>query len=38
MTTTLQEIMSCMSRIVDRRKICAKCRDRSKCSDCVFSK
>lgn len=38
MTTTLQEIISCMGRIVDRRKICAKCKDRSKCSDCVFNK
>jgi hypothetical protein len=36
MTKAMEEIFSYLPKIVDKKKICAGCRDKSGCEECVF--
>ena len=38
MTRALDMIISHMGRLLDGRRICEKCRDKSKCQDCLFGR
>lgn len=36
MTKTLEDVMNSLPAMFDKRLICSKCRDKSKCAQCVF--
>jgi len=38
MTNAMALIFNHLGKILNQRKVCNKCRDRTKCSTCVFSK
>jgi len=37
MTVALQKVFDHIAQIVDRHKVCGKCKDKSKCIDCLFN-
>ncbi len=37
MTRTMSEIFTWLGNALNREVVCARCRDRSLCADCVFS-
>lgn len=37
MTRTLEEIISYAARTFDPAKVCAGCKDKSRCADCMFA-
>ena len=38
MTETMEMIFDSMPRMLDQDKICAMCKDRSQCKECIFNK
>jgi hypothetical protein len=38
MTKTMSEIFRWLSQNLDPAKVCGKCRDKSKCEDCLFNR
>jgi len=36
MTKTAEDIMDFLPQILDKKEVCKKCRDKSKCKTCVF--
>jgi hypothetical protein len=36
MTEAIEEVFSYLPKIVDKRKVCEGCRDRTKCQECAF--
>ena len=36
MTKTLERIFEHLPEILDRKKVCEGCRDKTRCDDCVF--
>ena len=38
MTRAIEEVFDYVGRIIDKSRVCKTCRDKTKCSDCVFSK
>lgn len=36
MTKAMNEIMDYVSNVIDRKKICKACRDKSRCFTCTF--
>ena len=37
MTKALEKVFEFLPEILDREKVCQKCRDKTKCSDCEFN-
>jgi hypothetical protein len=37
MTKTIEAVFDYLSRILDSSKVCIACRDKTRCSDCVFN-
>ncbi len=37
MTETIERVFEHLPRILDRRKVCDACRDRSRCAECPFN-
>ena len=37
MTKALERVFEHLPRILDNRKVCSACRDRTKCKECPFS-
>ena len=37
MTQAIERVFEHLPRILDRNKVCAACRDKSKCCECLFS-
>ena len=37
MTKAIEKVFEYLTKILDRKKVCQACRDKSKCSDCGFS-
>ena len=37
MTKALNHIFDYLSKTLNAKKVCEKCRDKTRCSDCVFS-
>jgi recombinational DNA repair protein RecR len=37
MTKALEKVFEFLAEILDNKKVCEACRDRSKCSDCQFN-
>ena len=37
MTKTIEEILDHVCRTVDNSKVCKACKDKTRCSDCVFN-
>jgi len=37
MTKALERIFDHLSLILDRKKVCEGCRDKTRCDDCVFN-
>ena len=38
MTRAIEEVFDYVGNIVDKSRVCEACRDKTRCSDCVFSK
>jgi hypothetical protein len=36
MTKAIEEVFNYLPKIVDKKKVCEGCRDRTKCQDCRF--
>jgi len=36
MTQAIEEVFSYLPKILDRKKVCEGCRDRTKCQECAF--
>jgi len=36
MTKTAEDIMEYLPAIIDKKIVCKKCRDKTKCNECVF--
>jgi len=36
MTKTIEMVFNHLPKMMDREKVCDKCRDRTRCDDCVF--
>ncbi|MES0489506.1 MAG: hypothetical protein ABUK01_05895 [Leptospirales bacterium] len=36
MTKTAEDIMDFLPQVIDKKLVCKRCRDKSKCKDCVF--
>lgn len=36
MTRAIEEIFDYLPKILDEKKVCGPCRDKSRCSECVF--
>lgn len=36
MTKTAEDIMDFLPQIIDKKTVCKRCKDKSKCDDCVF--
>ncbi len=36
MTQAIDEVFNYLPRIVDKKKVCQGCRDRTKCQECAF--
>jgi len=36
MTKTAEDIMEFLPQVIDKKIVCKKCRDKSKCKNCVF--
>lgn len=36
MTKTIGAVLEHAASVVDRKKVCAACKDRTRCEDCVF--
>jgi len=36
MTKTAEDIMDFLPQVIDKKLVCKKCRDKTKCNDCVF--
>ncbi|MES0491861.1 MAG: hypothetical protein ABUK01_17835 [Leptospirales bacterium] len=36
MTKTAEDIMDFLPQVIDKKLVCQKCRDKTKCKDCVF--
>ncbi len=37
MTKAMEEVFSYLPKIVDRKKVCEGCRDKTRCQDCRFN-
>ena len=37
MTKAIEKVFEYLIKILDNKKVCQACRDRSKCSDCEFN-
>ena len=37
MTQAIERVFEHLPRILDQNKVCSACRDKSKCSECLFS-
>ena len=37
MTKAIEAVFDYLSRILDSSKVCEACRDKTRCSDCVFN-
>ena len=37
MTQAIERVFEHLPRIMDKKKVCEGCRDRSKCNECVFN-
>ncbi len=37
MTKAMEKVFEYLPEVLDREKVCQKCRDKSKCSTCCFS-
>jgi recombinational DNA repair protein RecR len=37
MTKAMEKVFEYLSEILDNKKVCKACRDKSKCSDCQFN-
>ncbi len=37
MTKAMEEVFSYLPKIVDRKKVCEGCRDKTKCQECAFN-
>jgi len=37
MTKTMEKVFEYLPEILDRKKVCQACRDKSKCSECQFN-
>lgn len=37
MTRAMEEIFSCLPGIIDKKVVCAACKDKSRCKECYFS-
>ena len=38
MTKAIEDVFDHISDTVDNRKVCKKCRDQTRCRDCVFNR
>ena len=38
MTEAIEEVFDYLGRVMDKTRICELCRDKTKCSDCVFNR
>lgn len=36
MTEAIEEVFSYLPKIVDKKKVCEGCRDKTKCQECAF--
>ena len=37
MTCTLSEVIEYVSNVIDNKRICAACKDKSRCTTCAFN-
>ena len=37
MTQAIERVFEYMPRILDQKKVCSACKDKSKCCECLFS-
>ncbi len=37
MTKAMEEVFNYLPGIVDKKKVCEECRDKTKCQECAFS-
>lgn len=37
MTQAIERVFEYMPRILDQKKVCSACKDKSKCRECMFS-
>ena len=37
MTKAIEKVFDHLPKILDKKKVCERCRDRSKCNECVFN-
>ena len=38
MTEAIEEVFNYVGKVIDKARICKPCRDKTKCSDCVFNR
>jgi len=38
MTKAMNEMVEYISSVIDKRRVCAACKDKSKCNTCAFNK
>ncbi len=38
MTRAIEEVFDYLPKIVDKKKVCAGCRDKTKCQGCAFNR
>ena len=36
MTRAIEDVFEYVGRAIDRKQVCQACRDKTKCSDCIF--
>ena len=38
MTRAIEEVFDYVGKVIDKTKVCQSCRDKTRCSNCVFSR
>lgn len=38
MTRAIEDVLDYVGKVIDKRQVCQSCRDKSKCSGCLFNR